>query len=142
MDIKIKEITKELNGRKTVVGETEIGGFLGTWMARDIEPELGKTYSCELLLPDLRAEDMTILSNDKNTPVYTEIDLNRNVVFKGLIEASESGGIVVSFSPNWIECFEISGSGINVYDSVKFVLSKEQIEIYAYEVIREEDSQE
>ena len=142
MDIKIKEITKELNRRKTVVGETEIGGFLGTWMARDIEPELGKTYSCELLLPDLRAEDMTILSNDKNTPVYTEIDLNRNVVFKGLIEASESGGIVVSFSPNWIECFEISGSGINVYDSVKFVLSKEQIEIYAYEVIREEDSQE
>ena len=56
------------------------------------------------------------------------------MIFKGVVWAAEQGGIVVSFAPDWIECFEIKGGGLNVYDSVMFVLEKEDVKIYPYDV--------
>ncbi len=133
MTILVEEITKELNGKLMVKGKTKIGAFTGCWMARDIIPEIGKKYGCELVLPELTAQDMRVIPNGIETPVYTDIDIDNNVVFKGIIWVAEHGGIVVSFAPDWIECFEIKGSGLNAYDSVMFVVKKEDIEIYPYE---------
>ena len=134
MTLLVEKIDKELNSIVIVRGKTEIGLFMGCWMSRDIDPEIGKKYSCELLLPDLTVEDMTVLPNGAKTPVYTDIDLDDNVVFKGIIWAAEQGGIVVSFAPEWIECFEIKGSGLNAYDSVQFVLDREDVKIYPYDI--------
>ena len=134
MTILIEEIIKELNSKRFVKGKTEIGAFMGRWMSRDVDPEIGKKYTCELSLPDLTVEDMRVLPDGAKTPVYTDIDLDDKVVFKGMIWAAEQGGVVVSFAPDWIECFEIRGSGLNAYDSVMFVLDKEDIRIYPYDV--------
>ncbi len=135
MTILIEEIIKELNSKLFVKGKTEIGLFMGRWMSRDVDPEVGKKYVCELSLPELSVEDLTILHEGIKSPVYTDIDLDDKVVFKGMIWTAEHGGIVVSFAPDWIECFEIRGSGLNAYDSVRFVLDKEEIGIYPYDVV-------
>ncbi len=103
MTILVEEISKELNGKLLVKGKTKIGNFMGCWMARDLAPEIGKSYGCELVLPELTAQDMRVIPNGNETPVYTDID--NNVVFKGIIWVAEHGGIVVSFAPDWIECF-------------------------------------
>ena len=134
LTIMVEEIIKELNSKLFVKGKTEIGSFMGRWMSREVDPEIGKKYVGELSLPDLSVEDMQILPDGAKSPVYTDIDLDSNVVFKGIIWTAEHGGIVVSFAPDWIECFEIRGSGLNAYDSVKFVLDKEEISIYPYDV--------
>ncbi len=134
MTLTVEEVTKELNSITIVRGKTEIGAFMGRWMSREINPEKGKKYSCELSLPDLRASDMRVLPYGNKTPVYTDIDIDNRVVFKGIVWVAEQGGIVVSFAPDWIECFEIKGGGLNVHDAVMFILEKEDIAIYPYEV--------
>lgn len=134
MTLLVEEISKEINSKLVVKGKTEIGVFMGLWMSREVDPEVGKKYCCELSLPDLRADDMRVLPNGTKTPVYTDVDLEGRVIFKGVVWAAEQGGIVVSFAPDWIECFEIKGGGLNVYDSVMFVLEKEDVKIYPYDV--------
>ena len=135
MKLLVEEIINEFNNRTTVKGQTGIGSFVGTWMSRDIDPEVGKSYYCELSLPEIRGEEM-IIKRYQDMPTYTDIGLDGKVVFKGICHAVEDGSMVVSFSYDWIEAFEFSGVDLRMYDTVQFALAKEDIRIYPYDVVK------
>ncbi len=137
MKLLVEDITKELNNILIVRGQTGIGAFMGTWMSREFEPEIGKAYYCELSLPEIRGEQMSI-KRYQDMPTYTDIDINGMVTFKGICHAVEESSMVVSFSYDWIEAFEFSGVDLRMYDTVKFSLRKEEIGIYPYDVVKEE----
>lgn len=137
MKLLIEDVTKELNNVITVRGQTGIGPFMGTWMSREFDPEIGKTYYCELSLPEIRGEQMNI-KRYQDMPTFTDINIDGTVTFKGICHAVEEGSMVVSFAYDWLEAFEFSGVDLRMYDTVKFSLTKEEIGIYPYDVVKEE----
>ncbi len=137
MVLKVKQIIKELNGKITVRGESGIGAFMGTWMSRYITPETDKIYSCELSLPEIKGEEMKI-KRFRDMPTYTDITLDDKVVFKGVCIAVEDGSMVVGFTNDWIECFEFGEVELHQYDTVTFLLDKEEILIYPYDEAQSE----
>ncbi len=136
MKLLIEEITNEFNHTVSVKGQTGIGSFCGVWMSREFDPEIGKSYYCELSLPEIRGEQM-VIKRYQDMPTYTDIMLDGRVVFKGIVDAVEDGSMVVSFSYDWIEAFEFNGVDLRMYDTVKFSLDKNDIRIYPYDIVKE-----
>lgn len=134
MTIVVHEIIKELDNKLTVRGQTEIGPISGIWRSMDIQPGEDLKYDCELFLPYIDSKDITA-RREPISPSYTEIGIDGRIYFKGLCEAIEDDNFVVSFGEDWIECFEISGLKVEVYDSILFSIPKDEIDIYPLDVI-------
>lgn len=130
MNITVTEVIPELNNKLSIVGETEIGDITGFWQSRDIIPEKDVTYECELFLPELTADDVTVTKGSK-TPACTQVGLGDMVYFKGVCERIGENYILVSFGDDWIETFEIRVPELELYDSISFSAEKTSIEVYA-----------
>ena len=134
MTIVVHEIIRELDNKLTVRGQTEIGPISGRWRSIHIQPKEDLKYDCELFLPYIDSKDITA-RREPISPSYTEIGIDGRIYFKGLCEAIEDDNFVVSFGEDWIECFEISGLKVEVYDSILFSIPKDEIDIYPLDVI-------
>lgn len=134
MNITINKIIPELNNQVSITGETEIGDITGFWMSKDIIPEEDVTYECELFIPELTADDITVTKGSK-TPACIQVGLEDIVYFKGICESKGDNYILVSFGDDWIETLEIKVPEIELYDSVSFSAEKEKIEIYAISAV-------
>lgn len=136
MTIVVDMITNELNDKLSVRGRTDIGPIGGIWRSIDIKPQVGVKYDCELFLPYIDSSEITA-RQEPLSPAYTELGIDGKVYFKGLCEAIEDDNFVVSFGNDWIECFEISGLKVKLYDSILFSIDKSEIDIYPLDVIGE-----
>ncbi len=130
MFITVTECVNELNNTMSFRGETDIGSIAGLWMSRDIIPEADVCYDCEVFLPELSANEITITKNDK-TPSIIEVGLSDKVFFKGVVESVGQNVFTASFG-DWIESFELSIPDLQTYDSISFTLDKTLITAYAF----------
>ncbi len=136
MTIVVEMVVTEMNDKLSICGKTDIGPIAGIWRSFDIKPVVGTKYDCELFLPYIDSDEITA-RQEPLSPSYTEIGIDGKVYFKGLCEAIEDDSFVVSFGSDWIECFEISGLKVKLYDSILFSIEKNEIDIYPLELIGE-----
>ncbi len=132
MVIKVDEVVKDFDSEIMIHGHTDLGPIIGVWRSFEMDPVVGETYDCELFLPYIDADEVTVITN-ASTPSSTTAGLDGRIHFRGLCETIEGTSVVVSFGDDWIECFELEGHSVAVYDTVCFSAAYRDIDIYPLE---------